>query len=71
MLERLDAAVSAALQPVQTAMEGNAADEVVQPLAQVSPSNPGVPIRDDRSVILVTAASLLSGAVRELQRPAG
>ncbi|XP_056870504.1 cysteine--tRNA ligase, cytoplasmic isoform X1 [Takifugu flavidus] len=35
MLERLDAAVSVALQPVQTAMEGNAADEVVQPLAQV------------------------------------
>lgn len=48
MLERLDAAVSAALQPVQAAMEGNAADEVVQPLAQVSPSNPGVPVRDER-----------------------
>lgn len=52
MLERLDAAVSAALQPVQAAMEGNAADEVVQPLAQVSPSNPGVPVRDERSVII-------------------
>lgn len=36
MLERLDAAVTAALQPLQTAMDGKAADEVVQPLAQVS-----------------------------------
>lgn len=35
MLERLDAAVTAALQPLQAAMEGKAAAEVVQPLAQV------------------------------------
>ncbi|XP_028430778.1 cysteine--tRNA ligase, cytoplasmic isoform X2 [Perca flavescens] len=35
MLERLDAAVTAALQPLQAAMEGKAADEVVRPLAQV------------------------------------
>lgn len=35
MLERLDAAVTAALNPLQTAMESKAADEVVQPLAQV------------------------------------
>ncbi|KAA8579341.1 hypothetical protein FQN60_010700 [Etheostoma spectabile] len=35
MLERLDAAVTAALQPLQAAMEGKAADQVVQPLAQV------------------------------------
>ncbi len=35
MLERLDAAVTAALQPLQAAMEGKAADEAVQPLAQV------------------------------------
>ncbi|XP_078029221.1 cysteine--tRNA ligase, cytoplasmic isoform X1 [Epinephelus lanceolatus] len=35
MLERLDVAVTAALQPLQAAMEGKAADEVVQPLAQV------------------------------------
>uniref|UniRef100_A0A8C9YZ90 cysteine--tRNA ligase n=1 Tax=Sander lucioperca TaxID=283035 RepID=A0A8C9YZ90_SANLU len=35
MLERLDAAVTAALQPLQAAVEGKAADEVVQPLAQV------------------------------------
>lgn len=35
MLERLDAAVSAALQPLQAAMEANATDEVVRPLAQV------------------------------------
>ncbi|KAI3377087.1 hypothetical protein L3Q82_000056 [Scortum barcoo] len=34
MLERLDAAVTAALQPLQAATEGGAADEVVQPLAQ-------------------------------------
>lgn len=71
MLERLDAAVSAALQPVQTAMEGNAADEVVQPLAQVSLSNPGVQLEVKDQSFLVTAASLLSGAVGELQRPAG
>ncbi|KAJ4947234.1 hypothetical protein JOQ06_009272 [Pogonophryne albipinna] len=35
MLERLDAAVAAALQPLQAAMEGKAAQEVVQPLAEV------------------------------------
>ncbi|XP_038162800.1 cysteine--tRNA ligase, cytoplasmic isoform X1 [Cyprinodon tularosa] len=35
MLERLDAAVTSALQPLQGAMEKNAADEVLQPLAQV------------------------------------
>lgn len=35
MLERLDAAVTAALQPLQAAMEGKAAAGVVQPLAQV------------------------------------
>ncbi|KAF3833071.1 hypothetical protein F7725_026736 [Dissostichus mawsoni] len=35
MLERLDAAVTAALQPLQAAMEGKAAQEVVQPLAEV------------------------------------
>ncbi|XP_076591244.1 cysteine--tRNA ligase, cytoplasmic isoform X1 [Chaetodon auriga] len=34
MLERLDATVTAALQPLQAAMEGGAADQVVQPLAQ-------------------------------------
>lgn len=51
MLERLDAAVSAALQPVQAAMAGNAADEVVQPLVQVSPSNLGVIFRGERSII--------------------
>lgn len=37
MLERLDASVTAALQPLQAAMEGKAADGVVQPLAQVRP----------------------------------
>ncbi|XP_035538198.1 cysteine--tRNA ligase, cytoplasmic isoform X1 [Morone saxatilis] len=35
MLERLDAAVTAALQPLQAAIEGKAAAEVIQPLAQV------------------------------------
>ncbi|XP_028999834.1 cysteine--tRNA ligase, cytoplasmic isoform X2 [Betta splendens] len=35
MLERLDAAVTAALQPLQTAMQSKATDEVVQPLAEV------------------------------------
>lgn len=35
MLERLDAAITAALQPLQAAMDGKAADEVVQSLAQV------------------------------------
>ncbi|XP_034093153.1 cysteine--tRNA ligase, cytoplasmic [Gymnodraco acuticeps] len=35
MLERLDAAVAAALQPLQAAMEGKAAQEVAQPLAEV------------------------------------
>ncbi|XP_051234226.1 cysteine--tRNA ligase, cytoplasmic isoform X1 [Dicentrarchus labrax] len=35
MLERLDAAVTAALQPLQAAVESKAAAEVVQPLAQV------------------------------------
>lgn len=35
MLERLDAAVTDALQPLQAAMNAKAADEVVQPLAQV------------------------------------
>ncbi|KAM9366087.1 cysteine--tRNA ligase, cytoplasmic [Symphorus nematophorus] len=35
MLEKLDAAVTAALQPLQAAMEGKAADEVIKPLAQV------------------------------------
>uniref|UniRef100_A0A671X7Q2 Cysteine--tRNA ligase, cytoplasmic n=1 Tax=Sparus aurata TaxID=8175 RepID=A0A671X7Q2_SPAAU len=35
MLERLDAAVTAALQPLQAAMDSKAAAEVVQPLAQV------------------------------------
>ncbi|KAK5935807.1 hypothetical protein CgunFtcFv8_021130 [Champsocephalus gunnari] len=35
MLERLDAAVAAALQHLQAAMEGKAAQEVVQPLAEV------------------------------------
>ncbi|XP_060897751.1 cysteine--tRNA ligase, cytoplasmic isoform X1 [Labrus mixtus] len=34
MLERLDAAVTAALQPLQAAMDSKASDEVVQPLAQ-------------------------------------
>ncbi|KAM4596042.1 cysteine--tRNA ligase, cytoplasmic isoform 2-T2 [Fundulus diaphanus] len=34
MLERLDAAVGAALQPLQGATESGAADEVLQPLAQ-------------------------------------
>lgn len=34
MLERLDAAITAALQPLQAAMDGKAAEEV-QPLAQV------------------------------------
>lgn len=71
MLERLDAAVSAALQPLQTAMEGNAADELVQPLAQVSLSKPGLQWEMKGLSFSVTAASLLSGAVGELQRPAG
>uniref|UniRef100_A0A3Q0QZ32 Cysteine--tRNA ligase, cytoplasmic n=1 Tax=Amphilophus citrinellus TaxID=61819 RepID=A0A3Q0QZ32_AMPCI len=35
MLERLDAAVTASLQPLQAAMESKEVDEVVQPLAQV------------------------------------
>lgn len=35
MLEKLDAAVSAALQPLQAAMEAKAADEAINPLAQV------------------------------------
>uniref|UniRef100_G3PYY6 cysteine--tRNA ligase n=1 Tax=Gasterosteus aculeatus aculeatus TaxID=481459 RepID=G3PYY6_GASAC len=35
MMERLDAAVSAALLPLQAAAEGKAAHEVVQPLAEV------------------------------------
>ncbi|CAJ1050147.1 cysteine--tRNA ligase%2C cytoplasmic isoform X2 [Xyrichtys novacula] len=35
MLERMDVAVTAALQPLQAAMDGKAADEVVRPLAQV------------------------------------
>uniref|UniRef100_A0A7N8XHG5 Cysteine--tRNA ligase, cytoplasmic n=1 Tax=Mastacembelus armatus TaxID=205130 RepID=A0A7N8XHG5_9TELE len=35
MLEKLDEAVTAALQPLQAAMQSGAADEVVQPLAQV------------------------------------
>ncbi|XP_016536691.1 cysteine--tRNA ligase, cytoplasmic isoform X3 [Poecilia formosa] len=35
MLERLDAAVAAALQPLQGAMESNAAADVLQPLAEV------------------------------------
>lgn len=35
MLERLDAAVTAALKPLQAVMEGKAAHEVAQPLAQV------------------------------------
>lgn len=35
MLERLDTAVTASLQPLQAAMESKAADEAVQPLAQV------------------------------------
>ncbi|KAM9317540.1 cysteine--tRNA ligase, cytoplasmic isoform 2-T2 [Pholidichthys leucotaenia] len=39
MLERLDAAVTAALQPLQAAMESKAADEVVHPLAQVLLAN--------------------------------
>ncbi|XP_054625976.1 cysteine--tRNA ligase, cytoplasmic isoform X3 [Dunckerocampus dactyliophorus] len=34
MLERLDVAITAALQPLQAAMESKAADEVVGPLAQ-------------------------------------
>lgn len=42
MLERLDAAVSAALLPLQTVMEGKAAEEDVQPLAQVRLSRHGV-----------------------------
>lgn len=42
MLERLDAAVTAALQPLQAAMDGRAAAEVVQPLAQVRLSRPAV-----------------------------
>lgn len=67
MLERLDAAVSGALQPLQAAMEAQAAEEVVQPLAQVSLSSPEVNAQSS----LLTAASLLSGAVGELQRPAG
>lgn len=47
MLERLDAAVSAALQPLQAAVEAQAAEEAVRPLAQVSLS------RGERSVVLV------------------
>lgn len=35
MLERLDAAVTSALQPLQVAVEEKAAAEVLQPLAQV------------------------------------
>ncbi|KAK5874458.1 hypothetical protein PBY51_019402 [Eleginops maclovinus] len=35
MLERMDAAVTAALQPLQAAMESKAAQEVAQPLAEV------------------------------------
>ncbi|XP_034039211.1 cysteine--tRNA ligase, cytoplasmic [Thalassophryne amazonica] len=35
MLERLDAAVSASLEPLQVAVESTAPDEVVEPLAQV------------------------------------
>lgn len=35
MLERLDAAVTAALQPLKAATDGGAAEDVVQPLAQV------------------------------------
>lgn len=42
MLERLDGAVSAALQPLRAAMEAQAADEAVRPLAQVSLSSPEV-----------------------------
>lgn len=36
MLERLDSAVTASLQPLQAAMESKAADEVIRPLAHVS-----------------------------------
>lgn len=67
MLERLDAAVGAALQPLQAALEARAAEEEVRLLAQVSPGGPEVKGRWPS----VTAASLLSGAVGELQRPAG
>lgn len=67
MLERLDAGVGAALQPLQAAMEARAAEEVVQPLAQVSVSRAAV----EGGASLITAAGLLSGAVGELQRPAG
>ncbi|XP_006808299.1 cysteine--tRNA ligase, cytoplasmic [Neolamprologus brichardi] len=35
MLERLDSAVTASLQPLQAAMESKAADEVIRPLAHV------------------------------------
>lgn len=35
MLERLDAAVTAALQPLKAATDGGAAEDVVQSLAQV------------------------------------
>lgn len=35
MLERLDAAVAGALQPLQGAMESNAAADVLQPLTEV------------------------------------
>uniref|UniRef100_A0A3Q2CZG0 Cysteine--tRNA ligase, cytoplasmic n=1 Tax=Cyprinodon variegatus TaxID=28743 RepID=A0A3Q2CZG0_CYPVA len=38
MLERLDAAVTSALQPLQGAMEKNAADEVLQPLVLLEKS---------------------------------
>nr|XP_061811082.1 cysteine--tRNA ligase, cytoplasmic-like isoform X1 [Nerophis lumbriciformis] len=39
MLERLDAAITAALQPLQAALESKAADDVVQPLGQALLAN--------------------------------
>ncbi|KAM9825824.1 cysteine--tRNA ligase, cytoplasmic-like isoform X1 [Syngnathus typhle] len=39
MLERLDAAITSALQPLQAALESKAADDIVQPLAQALLAN--------------------------------
>lgn len=67
MLQRLDAAVGAALQPLQAATEAQAAEEVLRPLAQVSLSSPEGKVQASPRA----AASLLSGAAGEVQRPAG
>lgn len=45
MLQRLDDAVSAALQPLQAATEAQAGEEVLRPLAQVSVSGPEVKVQ--------------------------